>query len=104
VRWMHGYIVLGIVTAGVAGVLFRFILQHLRLDERILKGDAKLLDEKGVNVEHVTQAPAGTQFFPPGTKLILSGQAAVDLQNNLRKEVIDRVPSGTIEDETKAAQ
>ena len=101
---MLGFVFLGIVSGGVAFILFRFVQQHLLLGERILSGDASLLDEKGFNIDHVTQAPLGTQFFPPGTKLILSGQAAIDLQNNLQREKMDDVTSGPIEDEAQTTQ
>jgi len=93
-----------IVSGGVAVILFRIFQLYFRLDERIREGDATLLDEKGLSIEHVTQAPMGTQFFPPGTQIILSGQAAIDLQNNLRQEIIDSAASTTSKDEAKTAQ
>ena len=92
------------MSGGVAFILFRFVQQHLLLDERIMSGDPTLLHEKGFNVEHVTQAPLGTQFFPPGTKLILSGQAAIDLQNHLQQEVTEQTASGAVENEAEATQ
>mgnify|MGYP001183102019 FL=1 len=101
---MLGFVILGIVSSGVAFILFRFVQRHLLLGERILNGDASLLDEKGFHVDHVTQAPLGTQFFPPGTKLILSGQAAIDLQNNLQREMMNGVPSSAVEDEAQTTQ
>ena len=98
---MFGYVILGVVAGGVLLILFRFIQQHARLDERIRSGDAALLNDKGFTIDHVTQAPLGTQFFPPGTKLILSGQAAIDLQNNLLKEEMEGEASGAVKDEAK---